>query len=142
MIFDKELELLNNEEVEKPLQDKKKAYILLYKKIENNYITYGINAFDILNDFNVRNGIIQDILNNNTDEEMEIYLKTQYSKINRQLKQDFKYFKTEEDKIPNNTNNKRTLNWGYLFKTILCILLFPIYITLVCVASSGKRKRK
>lgn len=143
MILDDELELLNNEEVENPLQDKKKAYIILYKQIEKNYITYGVNAFDILNDFNIKNGMIKNILNNSTDEEMEIYLKTQYSKINNQLKQEYKYFKIEEAQTTNNIKDtKRKLNWIYFFKTIIYILLFPIFIICSCALTSGKRNKR
>lgn len=142
MILDKELELLNNEEASEPLQDKKKAYILLYNKIELYYNNFGVNAFDILNDLNTRDEIIQDILKDSTDEELIIYLKTQYTKINKQLKQEYKYFNiNEEAQTTNNIQDiKIKFNWGYLFKTILYILLFPIFIISSCAITSGNRK--
>lgn len=144
-INDNELDFLNNEDVAiQHLQDKKQAYIQLYKKIEFYYTSFGSNAYDILNDINTKNDIIVEILNCN-DDEIEIYLKAQYPKINKQLFNEYKnYDNNIEDENSEVEASGIHINWSYLFHVILNILLFPVL--LICSVSltydHKKRRRR
>lgn len=115
---------------------KKEAYILLYEKIENYYNKHYYKAFEILNNVEKKNEIIKSVLNKNYyDKEVEIYLKSQYYKINKNFYNEYKNYEIPEEKP------KRELNWSYFFQVIGIILLFPLFVIFGAMNEQGKKRK-
>lgn len=133
-----ELDFLNNEEAIKT-SSKKDLYNILYKKIESYYNDFNKNAFDILNDKYTKNNIINEIFETtkyNLDD--EVYLKEQYSKINKHFYNDYKNY-VEDEPIETEQEKKLNINWPYLFQTLAFIAFFPIYLILVWMGGINKK---
>lgn len=138
MKYDLNEELIFNEEATEPLQNKKQLYYKLYNEIENYYKNYHLNAFNLLNSQDMKEAIIKEIYNNNDDNEIIIFLKQQYFKINKNFYNEYKNYTFEEEQ----TKNKISINWDYLFQVILNILFFPITILIGSCFTYERYNRK
>lgn len=133
----------------KPLEkfhniSKNDLYIHLYNTLENEYKRLNLSAYDILNDYTLKENIIDKIsrLYGCNDEEI-LFLKKEYQKINRLLYKEFKQYQKEEDQEEEEKEEeKKHINYNYLFITIIKILCFPILLIIWIVLESGKRKRR
>lgn len=133
----------------KPLESfhnitKKDLYIYLYNTLENEYKRFNLSAYDILNDYTLKENIIDKIshLYGCSNEEI-LYLKKEYQKINRLLYKEFKQYQKEDDQDEEEEEEeKKHINYNYLFITIIKILCFPILLIIWIVLESGKRKRR
>lgn len=130
----------------KPLENfhnitKKDLYIHLYNTLENEYKNLNLSAYDILNDYTLKENIIDKIsrLYGCSNEEI-LYLKKEYQKINRLLYKEFKQYKKEDDQ-EEEEKEKKHINYKYLFITIIKILCFPILLVIWIVLDSGKKRR-
>lgn len=134
----------------KPLEkfhniSKNDLYIYLYNTLENKYKSLNLSAYDILNDYTLKENIIDKIsrLYGCNDEEV-LFLKKEYQKINRLLYKEFKQYQKEDnqDEEEEEEEEKKHINYNYLFITIIKILCFPILLIVWIVLESGKRKRR
>lgn len=132
----------------KPLEkfhniSKKDLYIHLYNTLENEYKRLNLSAYDILNDYTLKENIIDKIsrLYGCNNEEI-LYLKKEYQKINRLLYKEFKQYQKEDNQDEEEEEEKKHINYSYLFITIIKILCFPILLIVWIVLESGKRKRR
>lgn len=132
----------------KPLEkfhniSKNDLYIHLYNTLENEYKRFNLSAYDILNDYTLKNNIIDKIscLYGCNDEEI-LFLKKEYQKINRLLYKEFKQYQKEDDQDEEEEEEKKHINYSYLFITIIKILCFPILLIIWIILESGKRKRR
>lgn len=87
----------------KPLESfhnitKKDLYIHLYNTLENEYKRLNLSAYNILNDYTLKENIIDKInrLYGCSNEET-LYLKKEYQKINRLLYKEFKQYQKEDN---------------------------------------------
>lgn len=114
---------------------KKEAYILLYEKIEYYYKKFKATAFELLNDSDTKDYIVETIVEKfENNKEIELYLRQNYFKISKQLYNEYKHHIQPDDFEENEDDEceeeSKGINWGYLFITILKILLFPIILTI------------
>ena len=117
----------------------KEAYILLYEEIESLYNKHYYKAFEMLNNIDTKNNIINNIIEKNSyNKEIEIYLKSQYYKINKNFFNEYKNYTIPEDTI----TEKKSLDWGFFFSTILMILFFPIFVICGAAMKSDKKRKK
>lgn len=117
---------------------KKELYNNLYIALEKYYITYGVCAFEMLQDYKQKFEIINNIIKlYDFDSSYIIYLKREYQRINKLLYNEFSNYKEDEDE-----KHKSTFNWSYLLITILKILLFPIFLTLGFGLTYKPKRRK
>ena len=120
---------------------KKQLYNSLYNKIENYYTNYGACAFNMLQDYTLKNKIIDNIsIIYETNDENIIYLKKEYQKINKLLYNEFSNYETIEEI---EDTKKIKINWLYLLHVIFKILIFPVLLTIGCAFTykpNNKRK--
>lgn len=152
-----EQEFLNSEEASKPLQNKKEIENEIYSMLKKFYEKYNINAYESLQLLSNRKKIIDYIIAKSSLDAVEVekIANSFYDKYNKQFYniyiKDFELQKKENyeevEKFVNDniTEQKKEKNKNILLavlKIIGCILLFPLYLVLICSTDFEKSRRR
>lgn len=125
LIKEKEIKLKDENSSSKQVitslnQQKKDAYYELYNKLEDYYKKFYAKAFNILNDISTKEYIIKEIISTfSNNKEIEIYLKNNYFKINKNFYNEYQYYNSSNDteKTSKNTINTDLLNNDFNINT-------------------------
>lgn len=142
-----EQEFLNNEEALKPLQNKKDLQNELYIIIKEVYKKHSVDAYTILQILSNRQKIIDYIISksNMGSVEVERCLNSYFDKYNKQFlsiyQKDFNIKQQEEEEKQKKQEKAKNIILA-TFKILGCILLFPIYLVLICSFDFEKKRKR